>query len=107
MKVLFVSDDMILSQNQLEGVFVKHVFPIIDMVEEIAILNPNPVELYAIKIARKLNIPYLGFLADTFAAMLYADEVFYVTCGMDKLPIITECEFHDIPVSTFKVQLAA
>jgi hypothetical protein len=102
--LLLISDEMDVSDVQLEMMFRDFIYPIIDEIKEIAIVNPNRVELYAIKIAKKLNIPYLGFLADSEAAVLFADRVLYIRKDeAEKSSTVQLCEFYGMPVSTFVI----
>jgi hypothetical protein len=104
MNLLLISDEMDVSDVQLEIMFRDFIYPIIDEIKEIAIVNPNRVELYAIKIAKKLNIPYLGFLADSEAAVIFADKVLYIRKeDVEKSSTVQLCEFYGMPVSTFLI----
>ena len=79
MKILFVSDQSVnYSQENLENIFKTAVLPSIRDIKEIAILTASEPELFAIRWARKLNIPYLGFLYNVHAALDYADHVIVI-----------------------------
>lgn len=77
MKILFMGDDTRFSEFEMERMFIDRVMPLFEQIEEVAILNATPIELYALKWAKKLRIPYLGFLYNIEAAANYADRVFY------------------------------
>jgi hypothetical protein len=101
--LLLISDEMNVSNAQLEMMFQDFIYPIIDEIKEIAIVNPNSVEIYVIKIAKKLNIPYLGFLEDSEASVMFADNVLYIRKDdkSEKSSTVQLCEFYGVPVSTF------
>ena len=79
MKILFVSDKSVnYSQENLEKIFKTAVLPSLSNIEEIAIVTASEPELFAIRWARKLRIPYLGFLYNIHAALDYADHVILI-----------------------------
>ena len=104
MKLLLISDDIVFSQTESENIFNTHIFPLLDNTKEIAILKPSSIEIYSIKMARKLNIPYIGFIDNAEAAAAYADIVFYVRkIGSEKSLAIIQCEFLGKPVSVLSI----
>lgn len=109
MKILLIGDEgQTATTLQLEQAFRLAVFPILDYIKEMAIMRPNAVELFGIKMAKKLNIPYIGFLDDAEAAAMYADRIVYIRSpGKDKPSVITEGEFLHKPIHTFSLELEA
>jgi len=85
MKILFIGDDTKVSDTVMEKIFRDVVHPVRSHIEEIAILNASSAELYAIKLAKKLHIPYLGFLYNADAAKDYADQIVFIGKGDENI----------------------
>lgn len=91
MKILFLSDKSVnYSQENLEKIFKSAILPSLSSIKEIAIVTASDPELFAIRWAKKLRIPYLGFLYNIHAALDYADHVIVIGEGSceDVLPEI-------------------